>query len=282
MGLVDAHAHLTDARLAADLTDVLARAIAAGVTRILTCGEDVASSERALALAEREPIVRVAVGIHPHRAESCDTTALARLRALAADPRVVAIGEIGIDRSGRSAPLADQERAFAAQLALAAALDLPVVVHVRDAGDDSRRIIDGVNDRLSRDVRATGHEATSRQVAPRVRGQLHCYSEGPDEVAGWLARGFYLSFSGTVTYPGSDALRAAARLVPADRLLAETDAPYLAPQAVRGKRNEPAFVAHTVAALAAERGVDVDAFSTRLAANAASLFGSSWGVNRAP
>ena len=274
---VDAHAHLTDGRFAADLADVLARAAAAGVTRILSCGEDVASSERALALAGSEPIVRVAVGIHPHRAASCDAAALERLRALAADPRVVAIGEIGIDRSGRSAPLADQERAFAAQLALAAALDLPVVVHVRDAGDDARRIIDAVNDRLARDARTTGREATASHAAPRVRGQLHCYSEGPDEVAGWLARGFHLSFSGTVTYPKSDPLRAAARLVPADRLLAETDAPYLTPQAVRGKRNEPAFVAHTVAVLAAERGAEGDALAAQLAANAASLFGSRWG-----
>ena len=256
---------------------MLARAAAAGVTRILSCGEDVASSERALALAGSEPIVRVAVGIHPHRAASCDAPALERLRALAADPRVVAIGEIGIDRSGRSAPLVDQERAFAAQLALAAALDLPVVVHVRDAGEDARRIIDGVNERLARDAGTRGRDATASQAAPCVRGQLHCYSEGPDEVAGWLARGFHLSFSGTVTYPGSDALRAAARLVPADRLLVETDAPYLTPQAVRGKRNEPAFVAHTVAALAAGRATEGDTLAAQLAANAASLFGSRWG-----
>ena len=220
--------------------------------------------------------MRVAVGIHPHRAASCDAASLERLRALAADPRVVAIGEIGIDRSGRSAPLVDQERAFAVQLALAAELDLPVVVHVRDAGEDARRIIDGVNERLVTDAHATGREATTLRAASRVRGQLHCYSEGPDEVAGWLARGFHLSFSGTVTYPKSGALRAAAHLVPADRLLAETDAPYLAPQAVRGQRNEPAFVVHTVAVLAAERGVGADALANQLAANAASLFGSRW------
>ena len=257
MSLVDAHAHLTDARFAGDLTGVLERATVQGLTRILTCGEDVASSEEALALDH--PLLRFAVGIHPHRAASCDPAALARVRLLAADPRVVAIGEIGIDLSGRSAPVEAQEHAFAAQLDLAASLDLPVVVHVRDAGDAARRIVDA---------------ALSRGTA--VRGQLHCYSEGPLEVAGWLARGFTLSFSGTVTYPGSDALRAAARQVPVDRLLAETDAPYLTPQPVRGQRNEPAFVTHTVAALALLRGVESDALAEQLATNASALFGPRW------
>lgn len=257
MSLVDAHAHLTDKRFTGDLPAVLERATAQGVTRILTCGEDVASSTEALALDH--PVLRFAVGIHPHRAASCDAAALARLRLLAADPRVVAIGEIGIDLSGLSAPVDAQERAFAAQLDLAASLGLPVVVHVRDAGDAARRIVDA---------------ARSRGMA--VRGQLHCYSEGPREVAGWLARGFTLSFSGTVTYPKSDALRAAAREVPADRLLAETDAPYLAPQPVRGQRNEPAFVAHTLAAIAVLRGADSGALAVQLAANAAALFGPRW------
>ncbi len=253
--MIDAHAHLTDVRFAADLDGVIGRARDAGLTRILTCGEDVASSEAAVALAARYPHVRVAVGIHPHRATSCDDAALGRLAALARDERVVAIGETGVDLSGRSASLADQQRAFTAQLALAAKLALPVVIHVRDAGAVVLRLLEA----------ATG-----------VRGQLHCYSEGPDEIGHWVARGLYVSFAGTVTFPRNGALRLAARRVPADRLLVETDAPYLAPEPYRGRRNEPAFVLATVARIAELRGLAAPALAEQVAANAASLFGARW------
>ncbi|HUG56326.1 MAG TPA: TatD family hydrolase [Candidatus Limnocylindrales bacterium] len=253
--LLDAHAHLTDARFAGDLDEVLDRAARASVMRILTCGEDVASSERALGLAARHAALRVAAGVHPHRAGGFDAAALARIRELAADPRVVAIGEIGLDLSGRSAPREDQERAFAAQLALAAELGLPVVVHVRDAGAEAREIVDR---------------------GPSVRGQLHCYSEGPDEVHEWLGRGFHLSFAGTVTFPGSLRLREAARAVPAGRLLVETDAPYLAPEPYRGGRNEPAHVSATYARLAAERGTSLPELAREVRAAAGDLFGARW------
>ena len=253
--MIDAHAHLTDERFTGLVGTVLDRAVAAGVVRVLTCGDDIASSERALTLARRHSIVRVAVGVHPHRATSCDEAALARLRELARDPSVVAIGEIGIDLSGRSAPLDAQERAFVAQLRLASELDLPVVVHVRDSGDVVRRLLDG---------------------APRVRGQLHCYSEGAAEVAAWVECHFWLSFAGTMTFPANDGLRAAARAVPADRLLAETDAPYLAPEPHRGRRNEPAFVAATYERLAEVRGVTRDDLTRVVAANATTLFGERW------
>lgn len=253
--MIDAHAHLTDDRIAGDLDDVVARAGAAGVERILTCGEDVASSERAVALAHRYDAVRAAVGIHPHRAETLDAGALHRLRELAADDRVVAIGEIGIDLSGRSAPRDAQERAFLEQLRLARELGLPVCVHSREAGGAVRRLID---------------------EAAGVRGYVHCYSEGPAEVAQWLRRSFAISFAGTVTFPGSDALRAAAAAVPDDRLLIETDAPYLAPQAHRGRRNEPAFIAATYELVAARRGIDSDDLARRVRENGASLFGERW------
>ena len=219
---------------------------------VLTCGEDVASSERAIALAVPRPMLAVAVGIHPHRAATCDTSALGRLRDLAKEDEVVAIGEIGLDFSGRSAPREAQERAFRAQLELAAELDLPVVVHVRDAGPD---------------VRA----ALAR--APVSRGQVHCYSEGPDEVDEWVALGFYLSFAGTLTFDRSGRLRAAVRRAPEERLLFETDAPYLAPAPHRGRRNEPAFVVATVEAAARERGSDDASLGARSAANARALFG---------
>jgi TatD DNase family protein len=232
---------------------VLARARDAGVTRILTCGEDVASSAAALAIARAHREVRVAVGVHPHRAESLDDDAITELRRLAADERVVAIGEIGIDRSGRSAPPQLQEQAFVVQLELAASLGLPVVVHVRDAGGAVRGMLAG------RDV----------------RGQLHCYSEGPDEVPAWRALGIVPSFAGPTTYRANGALRQAARVT--DALLVETDAPYLSPEGHRGQRNEPAFVAVTYAAIAAERGADVSSLAATTDAVARELFGSRWG-----
>ncbi|HEV2249261.1 MAG TPA: TatD family hydrolase [Candidatus Limnocylindria bacterium] len=250
--LIDAHAHLTDARFAGDLGAVLGRARAAGITRILTCGEDAASSAAALAIAREHPEVRAAVGVHPHRAASLDDPAVAELRRLAADPRVVAIGEIGIDLSGRSAPRAVQERAFLRQLDLAAELGLPVVVHVRDAGPEVRAMLAGRT----------------------VRGQLHCYSEGPDEIAAWRALGLVPSFAGPVTYRARRALREAVRAT--DALLVETDAPYLSPEGHRGERNEPAHVAVTYAAIAVERGSDVPALASTTATVARELFGPRW------
>jgi TatD DNase family protein len=198
-------------------------------------------------------MLAVAVGIHPHRAASCDAASLSRLRELAKDQTVVAIGEIGVDFSGRSAPRDIQERAFRAQLDLAAELDLPVVVHVRDAGAAARAIV---------------------ATAPVVHGQVHCYSEGAAEVGEWVRLGFYLSFAGTLTFERSDELRAAVKRVPDDRVLFETDAPYLAPAPHRGVRNEPAFVVVTIAAAARERGADAASLAERSAANARALFGS--------
>ena len=231
---------------------MITRAREAGITRILTCGEDVPSSEAALALARAYPEVRVAVGIHPHRSATLDDAALAALRRLAADERVVAIGEIGIDLSGRSAPRADQERAFLAQLDLATEIGLPVVVHVRDAGPVVRGLLAG---------RA-------------VRGQLHCYSEGPAELAAWRALGLVPSFAGPVTYRANSHLREAARLL--GPLLLETDSPYLAPEGYRGQRNEPAHVAVTYRLVAAERGVDLPSLVATAAEAARSLFGPRW------
>lgn len=253
--MIDAHAHLTDDRLTSDVPEVIARAAAAGVARILTCGEDIASSEAAIALAERYPAVRVAVGVHPHRADTLTDSAVEKLRELVRHDRVVAIGEIGIDLSGRSAPRSVQEDAFRRQVDLAAELGLPVTIHVREAGDVVRELLDQL---------------------PRVRGHIHCYSEGPEAVEDWLRRGLHLSFAGTVTYPRSEALRTAVALVPADRLLLETDSPYLAPQPRRGKRNEPAFVADTYAAVVELRGVTAGELARTVSDNATALFGSRW------
>ncbi len=253
--MIDAHAHLADDRFAADLDDVLVHARDAGVARILACGEDVASSERTIEIARRDRLVRAAVGIHPHRAATCDAAALARLRELARDERVVAIGEIGLDLSGRSAPRPSQEAALVAQLALAAELGLPVCLHVRDAGPEVRAVLDGV-------THGTGY--------------IHCYSETANEVDGWIERGFFVSFAGTVTYPRADVLRAAAAVVPDERLLVETDAPALAPQRRRGRRNEPAAIGETYETVARLRGRDVPSVAELVSRNAASLFGPCW------
>lgn len=250
--MIDAHAHLDDRRFSDDLDAVLARASAAGIERVLSCAEDLASSERTVLIARRHSSVRVAVGVHPHRAESWNTDVHGMIDRLARDDRVVAIGEIGLDLSGRSAPREAQETAFLAQLALANVLGLPVVVHVRDAGALARELVD----------RAGG-----------ARGMVHCYSEGPDEVDEWMRRGFAVSFAGPVTYPKNDALRRAAARASADRILLETDAPYLAPQARRGSRNEPAFVLETLAAVAAARREDPAELGRQIAENGRKLFG---------
>ena len=253
--MIDAHAHLTDARFEDDRDAVIARAAAGGLERILTCGEDVPSSERALAVARARPdLVRAAVGVHPHRAASCDADAIRALHRLAKHRLVVAIGEIGLDLSGRSAPLADQLRALSMQLVLAAELDLPVVVHMRDAPRELR-------DALGRE--------------PAVRGQLHCYSEGPAELEGWAALGLVPSFAGTVTFARNDRLREAA--VRAERLLVETDAPYLTPEPRRGERNEPLRVRDTYERIAALRGTTAERLADETAATARALFGARWG-----
>jgi len=256
--VIDAHAHLTDRRFADDLPEVLDRARKAGITRVLTAAEDVASAEACVALARRHADLRVAVGIHPHRSATWGREALADLTELARDPTVVAIGEIGMDFSGRSAPPRAQEAAFRGQLALASLVKLPAVIHVRDAGDRVRAIL---------------------RESDSVPGMIHCYSEGPEELDEWLALGVHISFAGTLTYPGSERLREAARRVPADRLLAETDAPYLAPQNARGRRNEPLYVAATHAALARERGAEIGDVVAAVARSARSLFGDRWGTD---
>jgi len=250
--VIDAHAHLDDRRFIDDLDAVVARASEAGIDRVLSCAEDLASSERNVLIARRHQSVRIAVGVHPHRAESWSSDVLGMIDRLARDTHVVAIGEIGIDLSGRSAPREAQEAAFLAQLALANVLGLPVVVHVRDAGELARDLVD----------RAGG-----------ARGMVHCFSDGPEEVDEWMRRGFFVSFAGTVTYPKNDLLRRAAARASADRILVETDAPYLTPQARRGERNEPAFVLETLSAVASARGRDPVELGPRIAENARKLFG---------
>ena len=237
--MIDTHAHLGD-----DATEVLDRARAAGVTRVIEVATTVTAARETLARAEREDGLYACLGVHPH--EASEPGDLDELRALLDHPKAVAVGETGLDYFRDYAPHDAQQRLFDAELELARATGKPVVVHTRAADDDTR-------------ARLVAHDG------PVV---LHCFSSPPLLDAA-LEHGWYVSFAGNVTYKNAYDLRDCARRVPADRLLAETDSPYLAPQAVRGKRNEPAFVAHTYDFLAELRGEDVRA---QIDANADRVF----------
>ena len=248
--MIDSHTHLnlcepSDAEL-------VAAADAAGVKRILTVGTEGISCRAALAAAESFPQVYAAIGRHPNAATGFDDADLAELRALASHQRCLAIGETGLDFYRDDAPAADQQRAFAAQIALARELDKPLVIHCRAAEQQTL-------DQLAA-------EADGVQVV------MHCFSM-PDRLHECLDRGYAISFAGNVTYKSAANLAQAARDVPADSLLVETDAPYLTPQAVRKHRNQPAFVAHTLAFIAGLRGVDVAQLGATVEQNAARLFG---------
>src|SRR5215208_7141206 len=245
--MIDTHAHLDSCAEPADV--IVERARAAGVTRIVSVGTRPESWRATVDIADRHEGVFVALGLHPHEAESADE-ALPALRDALAHPRAVAVGETGLDFYRDYAPHDAQRRAFEAQLDLARELEKPVVIHNRAADEETlsllRRFDGGV--------------------------VLHCFSS-PSLLDDAVDRGWYVSFAGNVTYKNAYDLRAAARAVPAQRLLAETDAPYLSPQAVRGKPNEPANVVHAVAALAQARGEDADELSERIDANATACFG---------
>jgi TatD DNase family protein len=254
--VIDSHTHL-DLCEPPD-AELVAAASAAGVRRILTIGIDGASCRAALASAEAFPQVYAAIGRHPNAAKGFNGADLAELRALAAHERCLAIGETGLDFYREGAPREDQQRAFAAQIALARETGKPLVIHSRAAEDE-----------------------TLAQLAAEADGVsvvLHCFSM-PGRLSECLERGYAISLAGNVTYKSAADLATAAKLVPDDRLLVETDAPYLTPQAVRtlkgtGKsRNQPAFVAHTLAFLAELRGVSVDELGAIVERNGARVFG---------
>ena len=244
--MIDTHAHLDALE---DAAGAIERAEAAGVTRVITVGTGIDSCRRALELAAHDG-VHAALGIDPHQAATPEAARAGELRELLGHPKAVAVGEAGLDYHYGADRKREQRDLFAAQLALAAELGLPIVVHTRAANADTAAAL-------------AGHPGTV---------VMHCFSE-PELLAAGLERGWYLSFAGNVTYPKADALREAAAAVPVDRLLAETDSPYLAPQPVRGRTNEPAFVRHTVAALAEARGEDADRLAAQIDANASAAFG---------
>jgi TatD DNase family protein len=245
--VIDTHAHL-DA-LEDDPADVVARARAAGVTRILTVGTDVAGCRAALALADAHEEVYAILGIHPHAAGNATDSDVEEVRALLAHPKAVGAGEMGLDWFRDYAPREQQLRLFAAMLEVAADTGKPAVIHTRAADADTLAALAGFDGRVV----------------------LHCFSS-PHLLEPALERGWYVSFAGNASFPKAVDLRLAARKVPADRILAETDAPYLAPQPVRGKRNEPAYVVHTLHALAQARDEEPAELERQIEANATECF----------
>jgi TatD DNase family protein len=248
--VTDSHAHL-DACEEPGRT-LVDRAQEAGVTRIVTIGTGIDSCRAALALADENEGVYAALGIDPHQAASPEARRIDELRALLEHPKAVAVGETGLDNARQFATPAEQRRLFDAQIALADELGLPVVVHTREAEAGTAAALAGFSGAVV----------------------MHCFSS-PGLLSTALDRGYYVSFAGNVTYPKAAELRDAAAAVPANRLLVETDTPYLSPQPVRGRKNEPAHVVHTIAALAEARGEAPEALAAGTHENAAAAFGLS-------
>jgi TatD DNase family protein len=258
--LIDTHCHLDFDAYDLDREDVIARAAAQGVTRIVNPATDAASGAAALALADVYPGIFVAVGIHPNSTAEFTSAALDGIAQQAQHTRVVAIGEIGLDYYRDWSPKAQQRIAFEQQLELAARLELPVIIHNREASDDVLAVLTAWVPTLSNRLRERP-------------GVLHSFS-APRAVADQaLALGFYLGFTGPITYKNADDLRSVAAAVPLDRLLVETDGPFLTPHPHRGTRNEPAYVAHVAERLAALHNISNEALASATTQNAERLFG---------
>lgn len=260
--MIDSHCHLTDPRLRAQLDDVLARAAAAGITRMVTIGTTVADDEAAIALCRDHTNVRCAIGVHPNHTHEADLADLPRLRELQADPAVVALGEMGLDYFHKYAPRQRQLQFFERQLDLARELNRPVVIHSREATDDTLAVMRNV---------------------PGVPAVFHCFTGTPAEARKILDAGYLLGFTGAITFKKNDALRDAVALTPLDRMLVETDAPYLTPEPKRSqKSNEPAFVIHVAETVARVKGVSVAELDRVTSANAAAFYGGERDCGRKP
>lgn len=251
--LIDSHAHLTFDRFDADRAAVLDRAAAAGVDAILTIGTDLESSRAALALAEKHPQLYASAGVHPHQADELDDADWPAFHQLWRHPKIRAVGECGLDYYYDHSDRARQRQVFRRHLEAAGEVDRPVVIHIRDAFDDAYA-----------DIAAVGLPAG---------GVVHCFTGGPAECARALEMGLYISLSGIVTFKNAKPLRRAVPTIPADRLLVETDSPFLAPVPHRGKRNEPAYVAETAREVARLRGEDEATVRAAARANTIRLFG---------
>lgn len=252
--MIDTHCHLNHEQFYDELDNVVGRAHSAGVDRMIVIGFDLASSEWAVRIAREKEGVFAVVGVHPHDAKTWSDSAAAYVRELAADEKVVAIGEIGLDYHYDFSPRDQQAAAFEDQLAIASDVGLPVVIHCREAYPDTLDILGSKLDR-------------------RCGGVMHCWAGDPEEAERSIGLGMHLGFGGVLTFKNADENRAIAAAVPGDRILIETDAPYLAPVPYRGKRNEPAYVRIVAEKLAQLRGVEVDEIDRITTENACRLFG---------
>ena len=264
--LFDTHAHLHDPWIGDDLPEVMSRATDAGVERIVTIGCSLEDSRNALAVAEQYAQVWATIGVHPHDAKDWNTEIESEFKRMAAHPKVVAIGEIGLDFYRNLSPHEDQYAAFKAQLTLADELNLPVVIHSRDAHEECYGV-------LSEWAQSPSPPAPRGEMSRRDRGGLpigiiHCFSGDADLAHRYHDLGFLISFAGPVTYPKNDALREAAASLPLEAIVVETDCPYLSPQPRRGKRNEPANVRFTAEQIAEVRGDSIDFVARRTMDNA--------------
>lgn len=249
---IDSHAHLEMKEFDRDRGEVIERAWAAGVETIVTVGTNLSLSRKALSIARQYENVYATIGIHPHDAAKADDKVLDELKLLAGDAKVVAYGEIGLDFFRNISPREKQIKIFATQLQIAKALDLPVVIHDRDAHEQTLTM-----------VRDSGVR----------RGVFHCFSGEWNMARKCIDLGFYISIPGVVTFEKSKVLREVARQVPADAILLETDCPYLTPEPHRGKRNEPSFMVHTAQKVADIRGVPIEELAAAATVNTRRLFG---------
>jgi TatD DNase family protein len=251
--MLDSHCHLTDPRLIVQLDDVLARAAAAGVTRMLTIGTHLEDWQPCLAVAAKHPNVRCALGIHPNHCREADEGDLAILRAMHDSPLALAVGEMGLDYHYGANNRPEQARYFEAQLQLARDLSKPVIIHCREAVNDTLAIL---------------------KSFPAICAVFHCFTGLPDEARRIIDAGYFLGFTGVLTYKNAPQLRDIAKSLPPDRILIETDAPYLSPEPMRKqKTNEPSLVIHTAAVLATTLGMNVEEVDRLTTANAERLYG---------
>jgi TatD DNase family protein len=253
--LVDTHCHLADARLRDDVEAILARARDAGIRTVVAVGAigTIETDRLTVEIAAQHANVYASIGVHPHDAKDCDPPRIAQLRELAQSPKVVAIGESGLDFHYMHSPREAQENSLRRHLELAAELGKPIVIHCRDA---EPRLL-----------------AITREIGMPARGGvIHCFTGDAAAARDFLALGFHISFSGILTFKNAAAIREAAQIVPNDRLMVETDAPYLAPEPYRGRRNEPAYVMRTLEVLAQLRKAETAALAATVSGNAARLF----------
>ena len=251
--LFDAHCHLEDERFSGEVDAVLARMAQAGVSRCILAGSDVATSERIVALAATYPNVYGVVGVHPHEASHFGEDTLAVLARMVTQTRIVGIGEIGLDYYYDHSPREVQRDVFARQLEFAYEQGVPAVFHVRDAHGDTIDLFRAQRNRLP-------------------AGVLHCYTGSVESAREYLGMGFYISFSGSVTFKNAHHLQQVAQFVPLDRLLVETDSPYLAPMPMRGQRNEPAYVRYVAEKVAQLRGITIEELVQHTTANTERLY----------